>query len=218
MVNELTKELKNRGAPIIKIADISMLAENQNHGYETALLLGIPLSSGYLFHLSNANSTDCSEFSEKETAADRLADWAADYIAANGYPAFSQSENNLKAHDFYDDSTKSTTLPHKTIAVLTGMGWIGKNDLLVTRDYGSALCMCTVLTNAPLPADNPPIVLPQCGECTVCTKICPPGALHGVTWSSNISRDTIANIYVCKCCLKCLVQCPWTQKYIQNNL
>lgn len=194
-----------------------MLAEHQNHGYGTALLLGIALSPEYLYRLSKESSIDCSEFSEKEMAADRLADWAADYIVANGYRAFSQSENNLKVHGFYDDSTKSTTLPHKTIAVIAGMGWIGKNNLLVTYDYGNALCMCTVLTDAPLPANNPPIIQPQCGDCTVCIKICPPGALHGATWGPGIDRDSIANIGKCKCCLKCLVQCPWTQKYIQNN-
>ncbi|MBL4938509.1 epoxyqueuosine reductase [Clostridium sp. YIM B02515] len=117
----------------------------------------------------------------------------------------------------YDEATKTTPLPHKAIALLSGLGWIGKDNLLVTEEYGSAFCMCTVLTNAQLPTENKPILTSSCGECTVCKDICPAGVIHGCTWNRNVHRDLILDVYNCIGCLKCLANCTWTQKYMKNN-
>ena len=153
MMNELISKLNTRGANFVKVVDISMLSAKENRGYSVAILIGIVLSPSYIFRLSKENIIDHSEFGEKEHRADELAEWTADFIIAKGYKAFAQSERNL-IHGFYDETTKTTPLPHKKIAILAGLGWIGKNNLLVTQEYGSALCMCTVLTNAPLPTEN----------------------------------------------------------------
>ena len=85
--------------------------------------------------------------------------------------------------------------------------------MLVTEGYGSALSMCTVLTNAPLPTENTPIIMPKCGECTVCKDICPAGVIHGSKWEIGMNRDLIVDVYHCETCLKCLANCTWTQKY-----
>lgn len=78
--------------------------------------------------------------------------------------------------------------------------------------------MCTVLTNTPLSTENVPIIMPKCGEGTICKDICPTGAIHGYTWEVSMNRDFIVNVYHCDCCLKCLVNCPWTQKYMKDNI
>ncbi|HEX9027383.1 MAG TPA: epoxyqueuosine reductase [Clostridium sp.] len=216
MMNELIYELKKHGVNFVKVVDISMLSEKENRGYSGAILIGIVLSSNYILRLSKENILDHSEFSEKENGADKLAEWTADFIIAKGYKAYAQSERNL-INGFYDVNTKTTPLPHKKIAMLAGFGWIGKDNLLVTQEYGSALCMCSVLTNAPLPTENKPIIMPKCGECTVCKDICPTGVIHGSTWEIGMNRDLIVDVYNCETCLKCLVNCPWTQKYMRNN-
>ena len=216
MVNELISELNTRGVNFIKVVDISMLSEKENSGYSVAILIGIVLSPDYIFRLSKENIVDHSEFGEKERLADELAEWMADFIIAKGYKAFAQSERNL-IHGFYDESTKTTSLPHKKIAILAGLGWIGKSNLLVTQKYGSAMCMCTVLTNAPLPTENRPIIMPKCCECTICKDVCPTSVIHGSIWEPGMNRDFIVDVYHCDGCLKCLVNCPWTQKYMKNN-
>ena len=217
MLNELVSELNIRGANFVKTVDICMLSANQNRGYSVALLIGIVLSPGYIFRLSKENILDKSEFSETENSADKLAEWTADFINAKGYKAFAQSERNLCLHGFYDEMTKTTPLPHKVIAIMAGLGWIGKNNLLVTQEYGSATCMCTVLTNAPLPTENTPIVMPKCGKCSVCKSVCQADVIHGSTWKIGMNRDLIVDVYHCDSCLKCLINCPWTQKYMRNN-
>jgi epoxyqueuosine reductase len=216
MLNELIFELKTRGADFIKAVDISMLSAKENRGYDVAILIGIVLSPSYIYRLSKENILDHSEFSKTENRADKLAEWTADFIITKGYKSFAQSERNL-LHGFFDEITKSTPLPHKTIATLAGLGWIGKNNLLVTQEYGSALCMCSVLTNVPLPIENRPIIMPKCGECTVCKDICPTGAISGATWEIGINRDLIVDVYHCDGCLKCLANCAWTQKYMKNS-
>jgi len=217
MLNELVSELNIRGANFVKTVDICMLSANQNRGYSVALLIGIVLSPGYIFRLSKENILDKSEFSETENSADKLAEWTADFINAKGYKAFAQSERNLCLHGFYDEMTKTTPLPHKTIAIMAGLGWIGKNNLLITREYGCALCMCTVLTNVPLPTENKSIVMPKCGKCTVCKNVCQVEAIHGSTWKTGMNRDLIVDVYQCNTCLKCLVNCPWTLRYMKRN-
>ena len=217
MLNELISELNIRGANFVKAVDISILSAKENRGYSMALLIGIVLSPRYIFRLSKENILDHSEFGEKEHRADELAEWTADFITAKGFSAFAQSERSLLAHGFYDEASKTTPLPHKAIAILAGLGWIGKNNLLVTQEYGSAMCMCTVLTNAPLPTENRPIIMPKCGECTVCKDICPAGVIHGSTWEMGMNRELIINVYHCVGCLKCLANCLWTQKYVGNN-
>ena len=208
MMNMIFSQLNSFGTDVVSAVDISMLSEKENRGFSAAILIGMPISPHYI--------ADHSHFGQREHRADELAEWTADFITAKGYKAFAQSEKNL-IHGFYEEATKTTTLPHKKIALLAGLGWIGKNNLLVTQDYGSALCMSTVLTNAPLSVENRPIIMPNCGTCTICKDICPTGAIHGSLWEPDMNRDLIVDVYHCDCCLKCLVNCPWTQKYVKNN-
>jgi epoxyqueuosine reductase len=215
MINELLSELNIRGVDFIKAVDISMLSTNENRGYNVAILLGIVLSPSYIYRLSKENIIDHSEFEEKEHLTHELSEWTADFIIAKGYKAFALSDRNL-IHGFFDKTTKTSSLPHKKIAILAGLGWIGKNNLLVTKEYGSALCMCTVLTNAPLPTENRSIIMPKCGECTVCKDICPAGVIHGTTWEIGMNRELIVDVYHCDGCLKCLANCTWTQNYMEN--
>ncbi|HEX3021502.1 MAG TPA: epoxyqueuosine reductase, partial [Lachnospiraceae bacterium] len=105
MFNEMMSELKNRGANFVRVVDISTLPANENQGYSVAILIGIVLSPSYIFRLSQQNILDYTEFSQKERAADHLAEWTADFIKAKKFRAFAQSERNL-LDGFYDANTK----------------------------------------------------------------------------------------------------------------
>jgi len=66
-------------------------------------------------------------------------------------------------------------LSHKKIAFMAGLGWIGRNNLLVNPDFGSRLRLVTVITNIPLSVDIP--VKLDCGNCKDCISVCPAGAI-----------------------------------------
>ncbi len=69
-------------------------------------------------------------------------------------------------------------ISHKAVARMAGLGWQGKNLLLITPQYGSRVRLVTVLTDAPVSADGP--VANRCGRCHACVDACPVGAIKGV--------------------------------------
>lgn len=73
---------------------------------------------------------------------------------------------------------------HKVAATCSGLGWIGRNGLLINERYGPRLSFATVLTDAPLEPDTP-VDECQCGKCTLCVDHCPAGAMSGEEWSRN---------------------------------
>lgn len=62
---------------------------------------------------------------------------------------------------------------------MSGLGWIGKNNLLVTEKYGAALSMCSVLTDVPLNTVKTDMISCRCGECNLCVKVCSVQAIYG---------------------------------------
>ena len=58
-----------------------------------------------------------------------------------------------------------------------GLGWIGKNANLLTRDKGSWLLLGEILTTAALDPDDGPHA-EFCGSCTACLDACPTGAIE----------------------------------------
>lgn len=142
-----------------------------------------------------------------------MADEVAKLITEKGYKAKSQSDAGLVTEEAFNFETKKSLLPHKTVALLGRLGWIGKNNLLITPEYGAAQCLGTILTDAPLEVTLQEPYLPKCGNCNICRKICEKQVLKGKMWSTTVSRDEIVDVYGCNTCLKCLIHCPWTQKY-----
>ena len=74
-------------------------------------------------------------------------------------------------------ATITRDMPLKTAAVVCGLGWQGKNALLITQAHGPRVSLVSVLTDAPLEADEP-FTDDLCGECEICLRACPTGALE----------------------------------------
>jgi epoxyqueuosine reductase len=60
-------------------------------------------------------------------------------------------------------------------AARSGVGFYGKNTLLITRRFGSWVVLGTLVTDRELQT-TPPLAL-DCGSCTLCIEACPTGAL-----------------------------------------
>lgn len=75
-------------------------------------------------------------------------------------------------------------LSQKSIAVLAGLGWIGKSSLLCTLAHGPRVRLGTLFTDSHLKTDTP-FVVSHCGECRICQDACPIGAVTGEKVSYN---------------------------------
>lgn len=218
---EIEQELRSENADFVHFVDISMLDIRQNRGLPYAILIGIAINPQFIktvYDSPHYVHTLNDEYAQTENRAGLIADKLADRLIRKGYKALSQSDNALITENTFDFATKTSVLPHKTIAVLSGTGYIGKNNLFITAEHGAAQCFGSVLTNAPLSIMKPEIKSSQCGNCNICKNVCPQKALNGVGWDINVSRDEIVNVYNCITCLKCLVYCPKTQVYMKRHI
>ena len=65
----------------------------------------------------------------------------------------------------------SSPLMEKPIAVMAGLGWQGKNTLLIHSQHGPWLMLGSILTDLEIPHDSPSN--DHCGTCTRCLDACP---------------------------------------------
>lgn len=72
----------------------------------------------------------------------------------------------------------SAPVLEKAIAQKAGLGWIGKNTLLLNKSSGSYFFLGEIYTDLDLPIDNPS-PKSHCGTCTSCIDICPTEAFVG---------------------------------------
>lgn len=200
-LNEIwERRIKDSGADFVYFVDICMLPADIIEGYSCAVLFGKALSREYISTLRAGREPKRKEVFNVEHKMDALAAKLAAGLEEEGYKSIAK--------------LKFGRLPHKTVALRTGLGFIGKNNLLVTTQYGCALMLGKVLTTAPFITMSEMPKEPQCGNCNICVNVCPTKALLGKTWSATTARDEIITRKLCTLCLKCMLWCPYTTKYI----
>lgn len=117
-------------------------------------------------------------------------------------------------------------LLERSFAQLAGLGWIGKNTMLINRRFGSWIFLAALLTSEALAYDEPH-EQNYCGTCRACLEACPTGALvdaHQLDARKCISYLTIEHrrpippdlerslspwVFGCDICQEV---CPWNRK------
>src|SRR6195952_112031 len=99
-----------------------------------------------------------------------------------------------KFGDFYGRGfVDSAPVLERSWAVISGLGWIGKNGNLINKKKGSFFFIATLIVDIPLFYDAP-VTADYCGSCTRCIDACPTDAIgHDkvVNGSKCISYFTI---------------------------
>lgn len=77
------------------------------------------------------------------------------------------------------DDNLHGSIPHRAVALMAGLGWIGKSSLLITPDFGPRVRLATILTTAELVPNEK--LNNRCGTCEECMKACPAEAIKGIS-------------------------------------
>jgi epoxyqueuosine reductase len=227
-VNRIREALRARGAALAEPADIRELPADMRGEFTHALLIGVALDPEIIEGILGGPSWDyCEEYRRANRLLFILADTAADMLKEAGYSA-DPVEPTTQG---FDKMSLRARFSHKAAATRAGVGWIGKNDLLITREYGSALRFAAVLTDADLGSPEP-VNRSFCGSCTACLDICPGKAPSGKLWEAGMDRDEFFNVRACyevakgfseengfgaSICGMCIAACPWTKRYIEGS-
>jgi epoxyqueuosine reductase len=94
--------------------------------------------------------------------------------------------------------TLTVDISHKMIATRAGLGWIGKTDLFISKDFGPRLRLISLLINRKPEVDSIPIEKSKCGNCKICVERCPPQAANGKLWNIQIHRDEFFDAHRCR--------------------
>lgn len=100
----------------------------------------------------------------------------------------------------------------KYAAVNAGLGWIGKNGVLITQEYGPRVRLSVVLVNHPLPAGKPIHKSLCTADCFRCVDACPYNALKGTQWNIRKRREEIIDYHLCN-----LERSQYLKKYGRKN-
>ncbi len=165
------------GVDLFGVADISWikddfaLSKKVLEKFDQAICLGVRLSAGILEEITQAPTRlYFHHYRTVNVFLDQLALGVCNWIQAKGYLAIP-----IPASQILDWQNQKAHLSHKKLGVLAGLGWIGRNNLLVNKELGSQFRLGSILTDMPLKADKP--LKQDCGDCRICIALCPCAAI-----------------------------------------
>jgi epoxyqueuosine reductase len=215
---------------IFGFADLTGLLQNKFTGFNYGISIGLRLDSvivekiingptpEYYLHYKKANE-DLALLTEKicgELNANEIETF-------NVSPTVSTSDLDT----IYFNSLR-TDLSHKMVATRAGLGWIGKTDLFISREFGPRLRLVSILLKSPIKSKSSPINISRCGKCNICVEICPAKASNGKLWDITVEREEFFDPFKCRrqcaefgrtrlgmdarICGICVAACPVGQK------
>ena len=209
---KLKKFCLDQTIDLFGVADISsakkdfLLSQELLKSFDKAVCLGVGLSRGILEEISCApTKLYFHHYRTVNAFLDQAALKACNYIQKQGYLGLP-----IPASQILDWQNQQAHLSHKKLGVLAGLGWIGRNNLLVNERFGSQFRIVSVLTNMPLKPDKP--IKKDCKACRLCVTTCPAGAIKDSPTDfdhmkcfeklKEFQRLRLADQYICGVCVK----------------
>jgi len=215
-ITDLREYLLDCGACVFGVADLAPFTPAQARGYPRAVSIGLALRPDPILRL-RANKDRPADAERPVLAAlAELARIAVRYLEQCGAKA-----EVLVPGDGPD------ALTNEDVAVQAGIAWIGKSSRPVTWDFGTAIRLATILTDAELPLDKP-VEQSFCGTCLMCTQGCVAHAPSGTIWQRGMKKADFFNEAACqerrrqlaelgRDCRFCMSVCPFTTVYMINS-
>ena len=184
-----TEEFKNRiiglGADLIGIADVEPLKDLKMdppdllEPFLRAIAIAIKLPAAVFEQIVDQPTPIYkSVYTTANLILDQIALRIAMDLQNNGFLSLP-----IPASQVLDQEKWYAAISHKAVARMAGLGWQGKNLLLITPQFGSRVRLATILTKAPLEVDGP--IKNRCASCTACEDACPAQAIKGVNTNTH---------------------------------
>jgi epoxyqueuosine reductase QueG len=223
---QLASLAKRRGADLFGVADLAPVKPYIEATYGDALLhlsqaivMALFYPRGVVNQLTEGPThTYLYYYKVLNTRLDDMALEAAVLLEHLGYEAFP-----IPASQRVTKDKLAGIFSHRLAASLAGLGWIGRSCALINPQVGPRLRLVTVLTDAPLPPDQPMEV--RCGTCQACVEICPAKAIQGALFKGEDPLEVRLHPGKCdeylskvrlsfgkRVCGLCLAVCPWGKK------
>ena len=226
-LEEIRKTLLGSGAALVGFADMTAIPPEDCRGMERALSIAVALDPAVVSRITKGPTNEYfREYRRANTLLSELSHRAAKLLQEREFAAVALEPTTEE----FDAVRLRAGLSHKIAATRSGLGWIGKNALVITRPFGSAIRLTTVLTDAPFETGHP-LDESRCGTCSACVEICPAHAPSGKNWRLGLYRDEFFDARACcrkatdfcereqidsTICGICIEACPWTKKYIKR--
>ena len=188
---EIQNFLEDLGADLVGFSNLGeSQIKGQNLSYAVTIAVKIP--DAILKTIIERPTIEYfHEYRTANTLLDSMSFRLARFIEKKGYNAYpigaSQSDPNANYSGIFS---------HKKGARLSGLGFIGKNCLLITKEYGSKIRLATVLTDMPVTSQRE-IIKNGCGDCQICQKACPGGAISGINYHEGLDREEFFSAEKC---------------------
>jgi len=229
LLNDLKVLLVKEGADLVGFCSLEEITEINEKGYNLGVSIAVALNPIVIKNIKSGVTIEYyNECKKIDNKLEELSKVASNYLKSEGY----ETDYWGSTDDRVDSATYTTPLPHKTIAVKSGLGWIGKCSLLVTEKYGSAVRLITVLSNARCENIANAQSKTLCYNCRACVENCPGNAIEGVNWTKGVTREEILNFHKCReaarriakerigiertYCGRCIAVCPFTLRYVDK--
>lgn len=192
-------------AKIREVRKDFMLPEEISGKFDKAISLGLSLSQNILEEIHDApTKLYFHHYRIANSILDQAAFKVSNYIQRKGFFALS-----IPASQIIDWQNQKAHLSHKKIGYLAGLGWLGRNNLLVNKELGSHFRLVSILTDMPLKTDKPKEQV--CGECRLCIEVCPVGAIKEEPKDfdhircfeklKDFQRKRLVDQYICGICV-----------------
>jgi epoxyqueuosine reductase QueG len=210
--NKLKKFCLNWGADLFGVARASSIKDelaltlSETGRLSYAISLGVRASTSILAGIqTQPTRLYFHHYRTINMFLDQLALRLSNFIQDAGFKALP-----IPASQIVDWQKQTAHLSHKKIGFLAGLGWMGRNNLLVNRKLGSQFRLTSVLTDMPLKSGNP--TKEDCGKCRACMVICPVNAIKEgpadfdhlgcFTLLKEFQRQRVVDQYICGICVK----------------
>ena len=209
---DLEKLAAGLGIDLCGVADISKIKEEIRISPEAtrdlnrAVVLGMRVSGAILSEIeTHPSRLYFHHYRSLNTALDQAALKIAHWLQVKGYQAMP-----IPASQIVDWQKQTAHLSHKKLGYLAGLGWIGRNNLLVNDILGSQFRIVSILTDAPLKAGTP--LKKDCAKCRACITLCPAQAIkenpldfnHQACFAKlkEFQQKKFVDQYICGICVK----------------